>query len=392
VDNIAQLTPAAGELIVSPGVSCFRLTTMTSTALLEARLVAQGLADPTASSAATVLTGSGPMQGQELPGVTSSLALRLAGGTERVDRVVQEFDNGDIVRGYPMRSTVFALAAADAAWVTPLCSGTQRRQSARHFARHDISGAMTATAEEVLLAHPDGLTRSELTAQWRIRGLPEDRSFTYLMVRDLMLRGVAVYGPTEGREQRVVPTAGHLPSGSDLAGRFNGDAVAATAELLRRYLRGHGPAGLRDFAWWTKLPQRQIRAAFSEVRGDVEPAPPEFSTTLGEDAFVRPGLMDEVTGLRKKAHGTFLLPSFDEIVLGYRDRLAVMADDHHRQVAPGNNGAFRKSVVRGGRFIATWSAPANSSGRRLDLSPFRPLSAAAVRDSERAFRDYPHGR
>jgi hypothetical protein len=195
---------------------------MTSTALLEARLVAQGLADPTASSAATVLTASGPMQGQELPGVTSSLALRLTGSTERVDRVVQEFDNGDIVRGYPMRSTVFALAAADAAWVTELCSATQRRQSARHLARHDISGAMTATAEEVLLARPDGLTRSELTAQWRIRGLPEDRSFTYLMVRDLMLRGVAVYGPTVGREQRVVPTAGRLPSGSDMAGRFNG--------------------------------------------------------------------------------------------------------------------------------------------------------------------------
>lgn len=320
------------------------------------------------------------------------MALRLAGGAEWSGRVVQAFDNGDIVRGYPMRSTVFALAASDAAWVTELCSVTQRRQSARQLARHDISGAMTATAEDVLLAHPGGLTRSALAEQWRNRGLPGGRSFLYLMVRDLMLRGVAVYGPTEGREQRVVPAAGRLPSGSDLAGRFNGDAVAATAELLRRYLRSHGPAGLRDFAWWTKLPQRQINAAFSEVRHDVEPAAPSFSTVLREEAFVRPGLMDEVTEARKEAHGTFLLPAFDEIVLGYRDRLAVMADDHHRQVAPGNNGAFRKTVVRGGRFIATWSAPANSSGRRLDLSPFRPLSAAGVRDVERAFRNYPHSR
>jgi hypothetical protein len=336
------------------------------------------------------LTRFGPMQGQELPGVVGSLALRLPGGSERAAEVVHQFDIGHIVRGYPMRSTVFALAAEDALWVTELCSSVQRGQSARHLEKIGVSAADTATAEDVVAGHPDGLTKSDLADAWRRAGLPDDRTFVYLMVRSLMLRGVAVYGPFSGAEQRVVPATTWLPVGSDVEGRFNGDAVAATAELLRRYLYGHGPAGLRDFAWWSKLPQSQIKAAFTQVRDDFEPAPASFSQALDEDAFTRPGLMDEVTEVRSHAHGTFLLPAFDEIVLGYRDRLTFMTDDHHLQVAPGNNGAFRKTVIRGGRFIATWAAPRSGSGRRLALSPFRNLSAAAEKDAARAFRSYPH--
>jgi hypothetical protein len=137
------------------------------------------------------------------------------------------------------------------------------------------------------------------------------------------------------------------------------------------------------------LPVKLIRDAFTMVRDEVEPAA-SFSPALGEDAWVRPGLVDEITAATAAAHGTFLLPAFDELVLGYRDRLAFLTDDHHDEVAPGNNGAFRKTVVRGGKFVATWRAPKGSPGRRLALSPFRPLSATAERDITRAFGRYPH--
>lgn len=360
---------------------------MVNPALVEARLTALGLAAPSRDTPAQVLTDLGPMQGQELPVVTSSIALRLTG--QDAATVQEAFTDGSIVRGYPMRATVFALAAEDAAWVTELCAASQRTQSRRRLAKDGLTPTDIATAHDLLLEHPGGLSRADLAALWASHGLPETRPFLYLLVRDMLLHGTAVYGPVTGSgDQLVVPAETWLPAGSGLEGRFNGDATAATAALLLRYLHGHGPAGLRDFAWWTKLPVKLIRNAFTLVRDEMEPAA-SFSPALGEDAWVRPGLVDEITAAATAAHGTFLLPAFDELMLGYRDRLAFLADNHHDEVAPGNNGAFRKTVVRGGKFVATWRAPKTGVSRNLSLSPFRPLSATAERDIIRTFRSYP---
>lgn len=365
---------------------------MVNPALVEARLVALGLASPSRATPAQVFAELGPMQGQELPGVTSSVALRLDPGTatDRSTTVRDAFTAGDIVRGYPMRGTVFAMAAPDAAWVTELCAGPQRVHTRRWMERNGVSPAEVALAHDLVRAHPAGLTRAALVAVWTAHGLPGTNSFRYMTILDMMAHGTAVYGPLDAAgEQLVVPAQAWLPAGGTLAARFNGDATAATEALLLRYLCGHGPASLRDFAWWSKLPVRLINAAFPLIRDELEPAP---LTAPGEDAWVRPGLGDEIHATQKKAHGTFLLPAFDEVMLGYRDRLAFLTDEHHRQVAPGNNGAFRKTAVRGGKFVATWSAPkaTKNSDRRLSLAPFRPLSAAAGRDIARAFRTYPH--
>jgi hypothetical protein len=319
-------------------------------------LVAQRLLTP-ADSAVDLLEAMGPVQGQDLTGVLSSLALRLPRGTD----VRGAFDAGDVVRGYPMRSTVFAVSARDAGWVTELCAGQQRRESARRWEKEGVVPSEVARAHDVFLDSP-GLTRKALGDLWARHGFPDDTGFRYLMIRDMMLHGTAVYGPFEGTDQLIVP-ATQVP--------YAGDRSPA-AELLLRYLTGHGPADLRDFAWWTKLPQRTVKEAFAEIADEVE-------TTDG--LHHRPGLYDEVAAVRRRAHGTFALPAFDEIMLGYRDRLTYLSPTHHEQVAPGNRGVFRRTVVRGGRFVATWST--------AGVEPFRALSPTAERDITRAVRNYP---
>ncbi|MEY8566468.1 crosslink repair DNA glycosylase YcaQ family protein [Corynebacteriaceae bacterium 7-707] len=324
--------------------------------LLEARLVAQRLLTP-ADSAVGLLEAMGPVQGQDLTGVLSSLALRLLPGTD----VRGAFTAGDLVRGYPMRSTVFAVPARDVGWITELCAGRQRRESARRWEKEGLSPAEVARAHDVFLTSP-GLTRSALGDLWARHGFPDHTGFRYLMIRDMMLHGTAVYGPFDGADQLIVP-APQVP--------YTGDRSPA-AELLLRYLTGHGPADLRDFAWWTKLPQRTVKEAFAEIADEVE-------TTDG--LHHRPGLYDEVAAVGRRAHGTFALPAFDEVMLGYRDRSVYLSPAHHEQVAPGNRGVFRRTVVRGGRFVATWSA--------AGVEPLVPLSATAAREVTRAVRNYP---
>ena len=83
--------------------------------LIGLRILAQGLlpahriSEATGAEAVTqVAAAFGAHQGQDLPGVVASLALRTPGGT---DAVTDAFTAGTVVRGYPMRGTVFAVAA-----------------------------------------------------------------------------------------------------------------------------------------------------------------------------------------------------------------------------------------------------------------------------------------
>ena len=50
------------------------------------------------------------------------------------------------------------------------------------------------------------------------------------------------------------------------------DRDAALAELARRYLAGHGPAGERDLARWAGLPLRDARAGLSAIAPELERA------------------------------------------------------------------------------------------------------------------------
>lgn len=279
------------------------------------RLASQGLTVQRWQSAEEVARAFGVMQGQDLHSVRRSLALRAQ----------DHSDAGNFVRGYPMRHTLFAASIKDIGWITELCA--KRRKG----------DAELVAKVNKLIDRP--LSRAELKER-AATTLPEVPFWH--VVRVAMESGHAVYS---GVEQLITPV--ELP-GLDEA--FNGDQVAATADLMVRYFRTHGPATLRDFAWWTKLPQRLIRPAADSLPPDIE--------RCGEESqdFVSKVVMDMAEARRKRS--VLLLGAFDEYILGYRDRSFAMTSEVHEILAPGNRGVFRRAVVVDGQVRGTWNKQA----------------------------------
>lgn len=325
------------------------------------------------------------MQGQDLPGAMASAALRTAGGS--IGEVVADLDAGRIVRGYPMRGTVFLMPAADLAWVSQLCNANVLRAAVKRRGRLGLEDRMVDQARdiaaEVLGAEPRGLPRADLFAHWARAGIPTDSGRGYHVLAHLIGHAVLCFGPWNGSDQNVVLAADWLPSGSDLEGRFNGDRVAAVAQFLLAYMASHGPATIRDLAWWTKLPLTEIRTALTliadglETDGDPEPS------------YWRPGLLDEVATLGKEADRPLLLPGFDEFILGYADRLFAMTEAEHQLLVPGNNGVFGRSVVIGGVVHGVWKRGGRPGKRTLDIAEFRPIAKTNRAKLDRLFRDFP---
>ena len=356
--------------------------TFDRTTLARARLLAQGLVTRPYATPADAVTASGAMQGQDLAGVLASAALRSTGS---VSDVIAALNAGRLVRGYPMRGTVFLLDAGDVLWTSELCRGPALRASAARRGQLGLSDAALAHAGDLAdfaLAEAPSLSRPALLALWDAAGIPTANGAGYHVLGHLITSGRLCWGPWNGTDQDVA-AASWLPAGTSLESRFNGDRIAATAEFLRRYLGSHGPATLRDFGWWTKLPLREIRAAWPLVAAEFE------STANAEPQAWRPGLLDELHVVGREASRPLLLPGFDEFVLGYADRLFAMTPDQHARLVPGNNGVFGKSVVVDAQVRGIWKRAGRPGRRRLDVVAFAPLGVRTERALARLFDTFP---
>ncbi|MGP9537354.1 DNA glycosylase AlkZ-like family protein [Brachybacterium sp. AOP43-C2-M15] len=389
---------------------------MTSRHLAGARILAHGLAGPPRfTGPAAAARAFGAHQGQDLPGAIASLALRTGGDAASLEAVLAAFDRGDIVRGYPMRGTVFVVAADTLRWLTQLCADGPLRAAIARRGQLGLTEAHVDRAREVLedVAAPHsvpgtgrGVLRAELLDAWASAGVPVDQGRGYHVLGELISLGDAAYGPWREGETAVVAAREWLPSGIDLESAFGGDRVAAAAELALRYFTSHGPAGERDLAWWSKLPLRTIRAAIPQVEdrlesgfadrdghlhaGAVPAGAAEARGSGGERLWWRPGLAEEYAERERETMRELLLPGFDELVLGYRDRLFLLDEERHRALVPGSNGVFRRAALRRGEVVATWTRKGAAGRRRLVLTPLRPVSDPQQRRFERLFAAFPY--
>ena len=92
------------------------------------------------------------------------------------------------------------------------------------------------------------------------------------------------------------------------------------ARLARSYFRSHAPAVLQDFVWWSGLPITDARQAIYLI--DSELTAEEWN---GQTWYIH-----EDCRTRGKVTGSLhLLPSYDEYLLGYKDRTDVLPKEHY---------------------------------------------------------------
>jgi len=85
-----------------------------------------------------------------------------------------------------------------------------------------------------------------------------------------------------------------------------------------------------------------------------------------------------------------LLPGFDEYLLGYTERGAVLAREYAEQIAPGGNGIFRPMLVMGGEVRGTWRRTVKKKGVEMRLEPFgaQAVDEAALRQAAQRYCDF----
>jgi hypothetical protein len=354
-----------------------RMPSRTEVALL--RLIAQRVAGPRPATATETVRHLCALQAQDLPAALAAVTLR----TDPADDggIVGSLDRGEVVRSWPMRGTLHLVIAEDLPWMLSLTADRQIAGAARRRAQLSIDDAMLDRALEVTTAALIGgrsLSRAELMLLWEETGLLGVPQRGYHLLWNLSQRGFLCLGPTADREQRIVLLDEWVPQPRRL------EREQALGEWALRYFRGHGPATIKDFVWWTKLTVADARTGLALARPHLESIEVD-----GVEHLMDPGTPELLAQHRRAARGVFLLPAFDEMILGYQDRSATLPPEHSDRIVPGGNGMFRPTVVAGGRVVGTWRRAGNGARRRIEAEPFTTFTATAERGITRAASTFP---
>jgi hypothetical protein len=126
---------------------------------------------------------------------------------------------------------------------------------------------------------------------------------------------------------------------------------------------------LQDFVWWSGLLTSDARAALEMVK------PQLVEESLGGQKV---WLAANSLAAKDELQTAHLLPSFDEYIVAYKDRSAVLSPEHTKLHNSGN-GVFNPTMIMNGRVVGTWKRALKKDALVVTLSPFAKLKQAETR-------------
>jgi hypothetical protein len=329
------------------------------------RLRAHSLVDHDSHSPVDVVERMLAMQAQDFLAGKWAIGIRSPGlSSADVDAAI---NSGAILRSWPMRGTLHFVPPADLNWMlqltTPrLLAGTKTRQAQLGLDDAQIEDARMIALD--LLSGGRELGRAGFLKALEDRGISTANQRGYHLIWHLAQSGTLCWGRIDGTTPVLVLLDEWVPNPRRL------ERDEALGEFLVRYLRGHGPASIKDFAWWSQLTVADARIGhavagdrLAQLDVDGETMYLEAATDVGE-----PG-----TRIRQRSP-VLTLGGFDEYLLGYRDRSFSVDDEDLARVVPGKNGIFLPIMVSNGRVTGTWRRLAKGRSITVEPQPFGAFS------------------
>lgn len=329
-----------------------------------ARLESHGLARGLPSVAAAVRR-LGAVQAQDFAASKWVVGSRVPGSVAAdVDAAIE---SREVVRSWPLRGTLHLVPVESVRDILAITGPRLVRQSTTRHRELGLDDAIYGMARRIAERALEGgrsLSREELQAEWQAAGIETAGQRGYHLIAWLAHDAVLCCGPVEGRGQRFVLLDEWSPRAAPAL-----DRDETLARLFISYIAGHGPATVRDFAWWSGLTLTDARAARADAGDAVAPFDDErivVSSDVSDDNDGSTGSAPPAP----RAAGRFVLAAFDEYFLGYADRDPVCDPAHARRVVPGSNGVFQPTLVQNGRVVGLWRPVKRARATSVTLDGF----------------------
>lgn len=335
------------------------------------RLTSQHIAQPPSASAEEVVSWMGAMQAQEYQGALWSIGLRTPTLTQ--NDIVQAIADKKIIRTWPMRGTLHFVASSDVRWMVALLAPRATTASATRRKNLEIDGPVIAKSERIIIRALVGgtcLSRADILTLLTDNDITTSGQRGIHLLRYFSEKGLLCFGPHINKQ----PTFVLLDEWVAPTPPLSEDEALYT--LTKRYFTSHGPATLRDFAGWGGITLIMARRGLALTGLELK------SVVVNNISYwLHPNS-------RPAKPAAYLLPGFDEYMLGYKDRSAALPVRFSNAIIPGGNGIFLPTLVADGQIVGTWKRILKKTQQTLIITPLETLSNDMSHSIERATKQY----
>jgi Winged helix DNA-binding domain len=282
------------------------------------------------------------VQSQIYDAGVQALQARTEGLTaEAVERA--RLRSRSIVWTWAMRGTLHFIAAEDHAWLVPLRKDRVEQRSHLRFRQMGmrVDEAKKAVRMIARMLEREGpLTRPEIAERLESKGVVmKDPQISYHLLFLAAGAGTIVRGPDRGQRPTYVLTRDWIRRSNKLPRQ------EALAELAVRYLRAHQPAEPVDLSFWAGISMPDARRGWKAIEDRLVEV-----KALGRTMWALKGKVEEAPkGVKRE------LPSFDEYLLGWKDRSFIADKATWRKINPGA-GWYDPAVLSGGQVTSARKA------------------------------------
>ncbi len=318
----------------------------------------------------------GAVQAQDYPAAKWGISLRLPGTTEA--DIEKAITDRTIVRTWGLRGTLHILAAEDIRWVLALIRPSVIPRHTPYNRRLGLDEAVFAHSQALMAKALQGgklLTRKELAAILDENKIPtHDLRMNFLLYR-AALDGVICFGPLRGKQETITLLEEWLPPYPEKS------RDESLAELAIRFFSSHGPATVKDFAWWSGLPAADVKAAFELVISKLDPIDENGNTYW--QSLDNPPATDLLSDV-------LLAPDYDEYLVGYVDRQALLHPKIETKVDM-TFGLLNPAILIDGRIAGEWKRTFEKKAVVVTCQPYYAFVAnesEKVQAAARRFGDF----
>jgi hypothetical protein len=329
-----------------------------------------------------VLTSLGAVQAQDYPAALWAIGLRCGDSTTKAD-VEEAIAKRKISRTWLMRGTLHFASSRDIQWMLGLFAPRLIHTAISRDRHLGLGDDVVKRSEALFVAALKGnrqLTRDEMYKVLEKGGVDIPGPLGYHMLYRAAWDGVICFGAHEGKR----PTFELLEERISITRELSN--ARALAELASRYFTSHGPATIKDYVWWSGLKT-------SDAKAGIEGASPSLaSEEVDGKTFYFAKKLPKPTGHDDEVH---LLPAFDEYLVGYADRSAMLGnEDTQKMLKSGkvvfthSNGIFLPVVVVDGEVVGTWKTKDAKGEMAVTIRPFVKLGEERRKGAKEAAQRY----